>query len=96
MNPNTQLPMRPPFAIPNPLQASRNDIRLSLGGCKGDHYVVRPALLPKVDPVDREHIAHGFDVGCLLGVGPKYGEILLSVHAQEFASKSFVNASQLS
>jgi len=88
--------MRTPPAIPNPLQASRNDIRLALGGGEGDDYVVSPTPLPEVDPVDREHVAHWFDVGCLLGMAPKHGEILLSVHAQNFAPESFVNASQLS
>jgi len=79
-----QLSMRTPPAIPNPLQASRNDIRLSLGLGEGNHNVIGPALLPEVDPIDREHIAHGFDVGCLLGVGPQDGEILLFVHARNF------------
>ena len=88
--------MRPPSAIPNPLQTGRNDIRLALGAGEGDHYVIRPSLLPEVDPVDREHVAYGFDVGCLLGVAPKHDEVLLTVHARNFAQKSFVNAHQLS
>jgi len=85
--------MRPPSAIPNPLQEFRNDIRLALGGGEGDHYVVRPALLPEVDPIDREHVTHGFDVGCLLGVGPKHDEVHLILHQKIFPEISTPNHS---
>jgi len=79
--------MRMPPFIPNPLQACRNDIRLALGLGESNHNVIRPAPLPEVDPIDREHIAHGFDVGCLLGVGPEDGEVVLLVHgAKKFSS----------
>lgn len=80
--------MRTPPAIPNPLQACRNDIRLALSGGEGDHNVVRPALLPEVSPIDREHVAHGFNVGCLLGVGPEDGEVVWLVHSKIFAYPS--------
>jgi len=86
--------MRMPPFIPNPLQACRNDIRLALGSGEGDHYVVRPSLLPEVDPVDREHIAHGFDVGCLLEMAPKDGEVHLLVHGKKFSGFSFANTSE--
>lgn len=83
------LPMRHPSAIPNPLQAHRNDVRLAFGIGEGNHDVIRPALLPEVGPVDREHIAHGFNVGALLRVAPKHDEILLSVHGnKKFARNS--------
>lgn len=82
--------MRTPPFIPNPLQACRNDIRLALGLGERDHYVVRPALLPEVGPIDREHIAHGFDVGCLLEVGPEDGEVHLHLSDSAFGgSKKF-------
>lgn len=89
-----RLPMRTPPFIPNPLQACRNDIRLTFGAGEGDDYVVRPTPLPEVNPIDREHVAHGFDVGCLLGMGPEDGEVFVGVHGKKFSSFSFANTSE--
>ncbi len=77
--------MRAPPAIPNPLQAHRNDVRLAFGIGEGNHNVIRPALLPEVGPVDREHVAHGFDVGGLLRMAPKHDEVCWLNHAKKFA-----------
>lgn len=82
--------MRTPPFIPNPLQASSNDVRLALGGGEGDRHEVRSALLPEVSPIDREHVAHGLDVGGLLGVGPEDGEVFFHVSGCEsVGSKKF-------